>query len=541
MTTNEDRSTTPRPVDHQRPRLDGGIARGEFDRCVLTPAEMSRIDQASIAAGVSGVDLMEHAGSAVADAIVARWSKRPVVVLCGPGNNGGDGFVVARHLQSRGWSVRVASSSRSPDRLGDAGHHAALWDGAVEPFSSELLADDTVVVDALFGAGLSRPVDGEALVMIQAMIAAQTAVCAIDVPSGVDGATGEVRGAAAPAEVTVTFFRKKPGHLVFPGRALCGEVVLADIGTPSGALDGFSPQTWENAPVLWQDRYPWPQAAGHKYQRGSVLVLGGAVTTGASRLTATAAMRVGAGLVTLAVPEQAWAVYAAAMTGVMVHPLRGLDGGSEFSALLDDQRRNAVAIGPGLGVGRSTCLAALAALAVADRRRAVVLDADAFTSFADDPHSLFDAISGPCVLTPHDAEFARVFDPSGDKLSRVRRAASQSGAVVLLKGSDTVIASPDGRAAINTNAPPDLATGGSGDVLTGLIVGLLAQGLGPFDAACAGSWLHGEVATAFGPGLIAEDLPTGLPAVLRQLKHNRTGQDLVRAATPAWGIRGSSS
>ena len=490
---------------------------------LLTPSEMAAVDRASVAAGVCGLDLMEHAGSAVADAVVAHWSKRPVVALCGPGNNGGDGFVAARHLQSRGWPVRVASLAAGTDRSGDAGHHAALWQGAVAPFSIELLADGSVVIDAIFGAGLSRPVDGEALVMIQAMIDARSEVCAVDVPSGVDGATGEVRGAAAPAAVTVTFFRKKPGHLLFPGRALCGEVVLADIGTPSSALDGLDPTTWENGPALWQDCYPWPHPDGNKYQRGSAVVLGGEQITGASRLTATAATRIGAGLVTLAVPEHVWAVYAAAMTGVMVHALRGHDDGrdvADFTALLGDPRRNAVAIGPGAGIGESTCRAALAALTVSDTVRSVVLDADALTSFADTPDRLFDAIRGPCVLTPHGGEFARLFDATGDKLSRVRRAAVRSGAVVLLKGSDTVIAHPDGRAVINSNAPPDLATGGSGDVLTGLIVGLLAQGLDTFDAACAAVGRHGAVASAFGPGLVAEDLPGGVPAVLRELKRS---------------------
>jgi hydroxyethylthiazole kinase-like uncharacterized protein yjeF len=484
---------------------------------LLTPSEMAAVDRASVANGVLGVDLMEAAGSAVAQAVVRRWSRRPVLVLCGPGGNGGDGFVAARHLQAQGWPVRVAALEPAEPRAGDAGHHAALWKGPVEPFSSGLLEGSGVVVDAIFGAGLSRPVDGEALRMIEAMIEARSTTCAVDVPSGLDGATGAVLGAAAPAEVTVTFVSKKPGHLLLPGRALCGHLVLAHIGTPAVALDAVAPRTWENSPALWEHAYPWPTAEGSKYQRGSVIVVGGATTTGASRLTATAAMRVGAGLVTLAVPERAWFVYAGAMTGVMVHATRGLD---DFVALLADDRRNAVAIGPGAGIGEPTCSAVLAALSPSPATRAVVLDADALTSFAPAPEQLFEAIRGPCVLTPHDGEFHRLFDDAGDKLTRTRRAAALSGAVVLLKGSDTVIAHPDGRAVINSNAPPDLATGGAGDVLTGFVVGLLAQGLGPFDAACAAAWLHGAAAAAFGPGLVADDLPSGLPAVLRRLKEH---------------------
>jgi len=506
---------------------------GPDDRILLTPAEMSVVDRASIAAGVRGVDLMEAAGAAVAQAVVQRWSPQPVVVLCGPGNNGGDGYVAARHLQSRGWPVRVAALASTPVAGGDAAHHATLWTGPVEPFSAGLLVEHGVVIDAIFGAGLSRPVAGDALTMIRAMAAARSEICAVDVPSGLDGATGAVQGAAAPAAVTVTFFRKKPGHLIFPGRALCGALVVADIGTPAAAVDGVAVKSWENGPRLWERAYPWPEAEGNKYQRGSAVVLGGGAITGASRLAATGAVRVGAGLVTLAVPERVWAVYATAMTGVMVRALGGPRSGQEhddFVALLADPRRNAVAIGPGTGVGESTCRAVLASLAASDAPRSVVLDADALTSFADAPNRLFDAIKGPCVLTPHEGELDRLFDCSGDKLTRARRAAATAGAVVLLKGSDTVIAHPDGRAVINTNAPPDLATGGAGDVLTGFVVGLLAQGLDPFDAACAAAWLHGEIATDFGPGLVAEDLPPGLPAVLRRLKRATESRDT--SATP---------
>jgi len=501
---------------------------GSAERVLLTPVEMGVVDRASIAAGVRGVDLMEAAGAAVATAVVEHWSRRPVVVLCGPGNNGGDGFVAACHLKAQGWPVRVAALSPEAAASGDAAQHAARWSGPVETFSSDLLVDGSVVIDAIFGAGLSRPVDGAALTMIEAMTAAGSAICAVDVPSGLDGATGEVRGAAAPAAVTVTFFRKKPGHLIFPGRALCGVLVLADIGTPAAAIDGLTAQTWENGPQLWDRSYPWPQVEGNKYQRGSAVVLGGRAITGASRLVAAAATRIGAGLVTLAVPKPVWAVYATAMTGVMVRALGGSGQAQElddFIALLADSRRNAIAIGPGAGVDESTCRAVLAALAATEAPRSVVLDADALTSFTDTPNRLFDAITGPCVLTPHEGEFDRLFDGSGDKLTRTRHAAATAGAIVLLKGSDTVIAHPDGRAVINTNAPPDLATGGAGDVLTGFVVGLLAQGVDPFDAACAAAWLHGEIATDFGPGLVAEDLPPGLPAVLRRLKHGAQSDD----------------
>lgn len=436
----------------------------------------------------------------------------PVAVLCGPGNNGGDGFAAARHLAAAGWPVRVALLGAPENLRGDAAHHAGLWLGAVEPFSPGILDGAGVAIDAIFGAGLSRPVDGVAAQMIEALKAREIAICAIDVPSGLDGATGLVLGDAAPASITVTCFRKKPGHLLFPGRSLCGLVVLADIGIPAAVLGAIAPRTYENGPDLWLDRFPWPQTETHKYKRGHALVLGGGAITGASRLTALAAMHAGAGLVTLAAPAPVWMVYAASLTGVIV---RSFDGLEDFNELLSDKRRNAIAIGPGAGVGAATRQYVLSALMT---KRAAVLDADALTSFADAPDLLFRAVAGPCVLTPHEGEFARLFDAKGCKMQRARSAAAQSNAVVLLKGPDTVIAAPDGRAIINSNAPPQLATGGSGDVLTGFIAGLLAQGLDAFDAAAAGAWLHGEAAAEIGLGLVAEDLPGALPQVLQRLK-----------------------
>jgi len=479
---------------------------------LLTPAEMAEADRAAIAAGISGIELMEKAGRAVAAAVAERWSPRPVAVLCGPGNNGGDGFVAARRLAAAGWPVRLGLLGEVGRLTGDAAHHAMLWRGTVEPLTPHLLDGAGLVIDAIFGAGLSRPVDGASRSMIEALAASRLASVAVDVPSGLDGATGEVRGAAAPASVTVTFFRKKPGHLLLPGRMLCGQTVLADIGIPASVLERIAPKTCENAPALWLEAYPWPRLDTHKYRRGHALVAGGELMTGAARLAARAAARIGAGLVTLAAPAAAWPVYAASLTGVIVRPMARAE---DFSALLADERRNAILLGPGGGTGEAMRHNVLAALAT---RRAVVLDADALTAFADRRDALFAAIAGPCVMTPHDGEFARLFAIAGDKLARARAAAAQSGAVVLLKGGDTVIAAPDGRAMVNANAPPDLATAGSGDVLAGLVVGLMAQGLDPFRAAAAACWIHGDAAAAFGPGLVAEDIIESVPAALRRLK-----------------------
>jgi NAD(P)H-hydrate epimerase len=486
-----------------------------FDRdrlALLTPDEMGAADAFAVASGRSTEALMQAAGEAVAAAIVARWSPRPTLVLCGPGNNGGDGFVVARILREAAWPVRVALLGARAALKGAAAHHAARWTGDIAALSPASVGDAGLVIDAIFGAGLARPVAGAAAETLAAVAARGIPVVAVDVPSGVDGATGAVRGVAVAADLTVTFFRKKPGHLLLPGRRLCGPTVVADIGIPAAALEEVKPATHENGPGLWLDLYPWPRLDDHKYRRGHALIAGGEVMTGAARLAARAAGRMGAGLVTLAAPHAAWPVYASALTSVIVRPVGGVE---DFKALLDDARRNVVLLGPGGGTTlalRETVLAALAA------RRSVVLDADALTVFADEPQTLIGAIASPTVLTPHEGEFARLFSLAGDKLARARAAAAASRSVIVLKGPDSVIAAPDGRAVINGNAPPELASGGTGDVLSGMITGLVAQGMDAFGAASAAVWLHGEAARAVGPGLVAEDLLAVLPGVLRGLK-----------------------
>ncbi|MDE2228810.1 MAG: NAD(P)H-hydrate dehydratase [Alphaproteobacteria bacterium] len=482
------------------------------DHALLTPAEMAAADRAAAAAGVAGSVLMEAAGRAVAEAVMRRWSPRPVSVLCGPGNNGGDGFAAARRLAAAGWPVRLGLLGDRDQLSGEVREHAARWRGDVEQLSPAILDGAGVAIDAIFGAGLARPVEGAARTVIEALIERRLPVVAVDVPSGLDGASGAVLGIAAPATITVTFFRKKPGHLLLPGRLLCGELRLADIGIPAAVLDAIAPRCFENDPALWLDAYPWAEHGTHKYRRGHAVVFGGAAMTGAARLAARAAQRIGAGLTTVAAPAAAFPIYAAALESILVTKLARA---GDFARFIKDARRNAILVGPGAGVAPATRHAALAALAT---RRGVVLDADALTVFAKERKTLFNALAGArAVLTPHDGEFARLFSVAGDKLARARAAAAESRAVVLLKGTDTVIAAPDGRAAINANAPPTLATGGSGDVLAGMILGLLAQGLDPFRAAAAACWLHGDVAQDCGPGLVPEDLVARLPAALARL------------------------
>jgi hydroxyethylthiazole kinase-like uncharacterized protein yjeF len=497
---------------------------------LLTTAEMAEADRLAMAGGIAGITLMENAGRAVAERVAANHAAgAPITVVAGPGDNGGDGFVAARLLAEQGYAVRLMLVG-SPDRLkGDAALAAQRWSGPTEAAAPEALSvagmPPAAIVDALFGAGLDRPVEGAAHAMIMAMLALHASgsrVYAVDLPSGINGTSGAVMGVAVDATETITFFRRKPGHVLLPGRLHCGNVTVADIGIPAATLATIKPQTFINEPPLWRAQFPIPRPDGHKYSRGHVVVLsGGMASTGAGRMAARGALRAGAGLVTIASPREALRINAAASLAVMVRPV---DGAGELAAFLDDARRNVVVLGPGGGIGQTMRECVGTALSGA---RAVVLDADALTSFAEEPKALIAAIrtraAQPTVLTPHEGEFKTLFEAiddvpkSGSKLVRARAAAACTRAVVLLKGSDTVVAAPDGRAAITANAPPWLATAGAGDVLAGFVAGLLAQRMPVFEAAAAAVWLHGETGSRAGPGLIAEDLPEALPQVYRRL------------------------
>jgi hydroxyethylthiazole kinase-like uncharacterized protein yjeF len=450
---------------------------------LLTPAETATADLAAVALGRPVAWLMANAGRAVARAVRRRYQPCRVLVLCGPGNNGGDGYVAARHLEGAGWPVRVAALAPPTGAAADV---AAGWRGPRVDFTAAEAARADLVIDAVFGAGLARDIAPD----VADVLRAAPRLVAVDVPSGLDGATGAPRGFAPQAALTVTFFRRKPGHLLLPGRVLCGETHLADIGLPPAALEAVRPMTFANGPGLW--RLPRPHTEGHKYARGFVTILGGAVMTGAARLAAVAARRGGAGMVTIAARGAA-EVYRSAEPGTIVDA-------RPLAELLSDARRRVWVCGPGLGLDAAA--EALPALLAAGR--AVVADADALVGPPE-------RLRGAAVLTPHAGEFARVFGaPGTDRLAAARAAAARTGAVVLLKGADTIITGPDGRAAINANAPAWLATAGAGDVLAGLIAALLAQGMPAWEAAAAAAWLHGRAAQHAGPHLVAEDLAPNL-------------------------------
>ncbi len=493
---------------------------------LLNCSEMARADAAAIAGGTPGIDLMEAAGRAGAEAVLERHLPRPVLVLCGPGNNGGDGFVAARHLHAAGWPVRVALLGDRGALRGDAAWAAQSWKGPAEVPSLDLLDGHPLVVDALFGAGLGRPIGGIAGELIDRMNVEGLHVIAVDVPSGLHGDSGEVMGCAPIAECTVTFFRAKSGHYSIEGLRRCGILRVADIGIDASVLQTISPQLWLNAPGLWQENFRRGDRGVHKYARGHLTVLGGGLATGAARLAALAGRRAGAGLVTIATPNAAMAVYQTAEPGNLIAEI---EDGEAFARLLADERRNAILVGPGSGLNERTRGAVAAALATG---RSVVLDADAITAFAANPASLFEMIRGPVLMTPHEGEFRRLFPELSTvpgKVERARCAARRSGATILLKGPDTVIASPDGRAVINVHAPATLATAGSGDVLAGIAGGLIAQGLSPLAAGAAAAWLHGDCAFRFErPGLIAEDLIGRIPDALAAVSTGEFGRQKDR-------------
>jgi NAD(P)H-hydrate epimerase len=489
---------------------------------LLSVQQMRAAEQFAVQMGTPLIVLMERAGLAVAELVMLRYTKRPVIILCGPGNNGGDGFVAARHLAAKGWPVRILLYGKLEEMTPEAKVAASRWRGAVITASLPVLENALqkgaqLIIDALYGIGLRRPVTGDAALMMQAVNRSGIPVVAVDIPSGLNADTGQVYGQSIVADVTVTFFRKKLAHVLMPGRMLCGEILTADIGIPDTVLQNITLQTCENHPDLWIGYYPQPRLNQNKYDRGHVLVLGGDEMTGAARLAALAAQRIGAGLVTIAAPQNAFMIYAASMTSIMVRALgEGGAFGTAFRALLDDPRRSVAVLGPGAGTEDTTRQAVLMALAAQKR---CVLDADALNVFTRDAVSLRDALHPQCILTPHEGEFQRLFDRvvdfSQDKLTMAKTASAYIGCPIILKGADTVIASPEGLAVVNTNSPPTLATAGSGDVLAGFIAGLMAQGVEAFPAGCIATWMHGAVASEFGPCLVAEDLIQGLPNILR--------------------------
>lgn len=489
-----------------------------MSHAILTCEEVRAAEQRAVEVGISLWALMQKAGQACADVLHAEFPNGRVIVLAGPGNNGGDAFVAAQRLRDLGRNVWLYDLAPNGQRTSEGEQAVALSTGPRQPLEDMRVHADDIVLDGLFGAGLSRDLAGEAAFAVEQINASGAKVVAIDVPSGISGNTGAITGPAIRADVTVTFCAMKPAHVLQPAASLCGDVIPAEIGFGKFVEEVSHSRLHENAPALWANELRWPTPTSHKHQRGRLAVVtGGLANTGAARLAAQAGLRSGAGLVTLLCPPSALMIVASSVTAVMSNSFATTE-----DLVTHTTRTTAIVIGPAAGVTDAT-RANVEALARAGR--SLVLDADALTVFANQADHLRNILMAPAILTPHTGEFERLFPnllaTAANRIEAVRTAAAQINAVILLKGADTVIAAPDGRAIVNTHATPFLATAGTGDVLAGLAGGLLAQGLPPFEAAAAAAWLHGDAGLRAEPGLTAEDLDATLHAAIRDLYERR--------------------
>lgn len=455
---------------------------------ILSNEQMAEADRKTIESGVPGYMLMETAAQTAVDVVLEKFNNTRTVILCGPGNNGGDGFVMARLLQEQGCEVELACLVSRDELKGDAAKAAFDWEGAIKTFKNIRIEQDNLVIDAVFGTGFSGDLKEPVIHVFKGIKNQENSVLAVDIPSGVNGNMGTVDLCTLKADVTVTFHRKKLGHMLYPGVKYCGEILVKDIGI----MNDFEYTALENHPDLWADKIPHKKAQSHKYDYGHAVIYGAPELTGATRLAAESCARVGAGLVTVLAPEKVTAIYRETLAAYIL-----VRDDLEWS----DERITARLYGSG----------GLSAIPDFSSDIPTVLDADALNGL---PGKLNDNF----VLTPHEGEFARIFpDIKGSRLEKAQEAARQSGAYIVLKGPDTIIAAPDGQTVINTHASPVLATAGSGDVLAGMIAGFLAQGMRPMDAACAAVWIHGECALRFGEGLVAADIPSIIPDVLQDL------------------------
>ena len=483
---------------------------------IVTASEMYRAEESAARAGVSKLELMENACQSIVSEITSRWTPRKTLVLCGPGQNGGDGLGVACLLQQRRWIIDVVRCFPDKGFEGNAQIMSERWGGPWMDEESVRLEDYALVVDAVLGIGLKRELEPRLSSFFEKINALNIDVVAVDIPTGISSGTGDVLGGSLHANLTVTFGWPKPGHFLLPGKDICGQIVVSDIGVTEENLTLEARAIRVNGPNLWLDKIPRIKPEAHKYHRGHSVIIGGGSTnsTGAARLAAEASLRSGSGLATLWVPSDALADYSSAPAAILLEGRAELPQMSEFLA---DDRKNVVLIGPGCGVSEETRILTKKILSSSKK---VVLDADALTSFSANPTILFDLISSDTVLTPHSGEFAKLFKELsyGDKISLTRAAAKTSGAIIIYKGNDTVIAEPGGKAVVNFNAPTNLATAGTGDVLSGIVSGLLAQGCSPFAASCISVWCHSRAASYGGKGLIADDLLQKIPKVFQELE-----------------------
>lgn len=477
---------------------------------IFTAANVKEADEMSEKLGTPAIVLMNNAGRKVAELtekiIKQKKCGDAIYVICGAGNNGGDGLVAAKYLKNKGYDIRVGlvGDFRKITPLTQNALESAVSAGIeAETFDKEYLLQSDVVIDAIFGVGLKRDIEGEIADVIKEINNSKSLKIAVDIPSGVCADTGSIKSVAVNADATVTFQNPKLGNLLLPGKENCGELFIEDIGIPEEVVDLIESIYLLNTPELWQHLLPKPKLSDHKYTKGHVVVIGGDIeSTGAAKLASEAALRTGSGLVTIACDAESLPIYATSLKSVMAKKVKDPELLEKF---ISERKVNTVIIGPGSG---NDLYSALRVTTCLDAGLRCIIDADVFTNFKNKPQDLVKALkkNKNCVLTPHEGEFKRVFKLEGNKVERASQAAKSCDNVVVLKGNDTVIAAPDGRIVINNNAPTYLATAGSGDVLSGIIGGLLAQGMPLFEAACAGVYLHSETANKLGKGMIAEDI-----------------------------------
>ena len=481
---------------------------------LFTSKEVKNLDELSVKHGVSLSKLMENAGNASFQVIVDRiipdlsnFNNR-ITVLCGPGNNGGDGFVIAKKLIEKNFDVKVCSPFNKNSFNSTALEKLEISNFDLLEVSQDLFKNSDLIIDALFGIGLNRDIDKKLIDLIDLINKEKNYVVSIDIPSGLVTDTGEKKPTSINADHTITFQSPKPCHFLLPGKINTGELSVVDIGVPEQIFEGVkkSSNIFLNTSDLWKNYFPWPKEYDHKYSRGHLLVQSGdQFSTGASRLASLSALRIGAGVVTLASSDEAALINASHLTSVMVKNISNI---SNFINFAKNRKVTSLLIGPGCGV---TDYTKKLSLNVIELGLPVVLDADALSVFKNDPDELFSSIkkyNDRVILTPHEGEFNRIFkDRKGSKLSAASDAAKLSGATIIYKGNDTVISNPDGLLAISDKSSPFLATAGSGDILAGICAGLLSQGMNSFFAACAGQWFHKKIGEIPRPGMIADDMP----------------------------------
>ena len=459
---------------------------------------------------------MKNAGKQVFDLIKKNFkNKQPKIVLCGPGNNGGDGFIIAKHLIDHGHKTKVYALLNKKSYKGDAFKALNEYGEKIKKISSFRIKKNALIVDAIFGIGLSRNIKGKLKEIFDQINKSNNCVVSVDIPSGVCSNTGEILGSAIKADFTITFHRKKIGHILGLGKKFSGKIKVVDIGFSQKKMNT---QCLKNSPNLWIRYFPWKKTSDHKYSRGRAVVYGGQKEfTGAAILSAQAALKTGTGSVKIICSKNTLQIYSIKFPSVLKTEINNI---CQLEYFLKKEKITSILIGPGSGSNKK--IKEITKL-ILRKVKYVVLDADALTCFREDLKSLYSLLDKNKIITPHLGEFHKIFPKINKNLNSIDKALNAVKLIksnIVLKGPTTIIASYNKKIVINNHSSSELAVIGSGDVLSGIIVSLIGQKkMNPFLAGCAATWLHGDIAKNYGKGLIAEDIVRGIPAALKRLKN----------------------